>query len=584
MSGTTIYGSNVVCSPVGKFTSCIDTGTGYFSGALNGTSATFSNSVIVGTTALLNFGPTTSFVGMSGNNSTGALQLYANNTQVLGFAASTGAATFTGKTNIVKDIADYAFTITNTNASGYGMYIQAGSTNNAIDVYNAAGTTQLFKLTGTGAATFSSSVTATSYRANITSIGSYFQSYDGTDEIDFGSRKSISGTGNSYDAMIYTSNASSAFYVFTGGNFTTPKLTIASTGAATFSSSVTATSLGIGLTASAKIQAEVGNTTSIGLFSASGLAITSGGGSTGNIYQIAFGYGGGTYGSSALYGLTESSTGYNTGALVFATRTLTTDTAPIERMRITSTGIACFACQICVKEAVYINGSFPGVKLDRAGTSAQSDINWKDAGTSVWSIGTAVRAVGSSLDFYSYYTGDNVFKLTQTGITCFSNTVCAPTFAGSAVRGSGNLDLNGNAGYLTLRTGDVTRLFVGSTGGVSVGAVTDPGANNLIVAGQVCAPQFTSGDGTVSNPYGTWTTLFTVPSGLITTYIVHAVLYNQGGYYTNTVMLGVNAGAISINHINNPGGACLRVNGYDVQVTNGSGATQSINYRYIRLG
>jgi len=155
------------------------------------------------------------------------------------------------------------------------------------------------------------------------------------------------------------------------------------------------------------------------------------------------------------------------------------------RLTIASTGIACFACQICVKEAVYINGSFPGVKLDRSGTSAQSDINWKDAGTSVWSIGTAVRAVGSSLDFYSYCTGDNVFKLTQTGITCFSNTVCAPTFAGSTVRSTSNLDLNGNSGYLTLRTGDTTRLFVGSTGGVSVGAVTDPGLYNFIVAGTV---------------------------------------------------------------------------------------------------
>ena len=100
-----------------------------------------------------------------------------------------------------------------------------------------------------------------------------------------------------------------------------------------------------------------------------------------------------------------------------------------ERMRIGSTGIATFACQVCVAEAVYVSGGFPGVKLDRGGTSAQSDINWKNAGTSVWSIGTAVRAVGSSLDFYSYCTGDNVFKLTQTGITCFSGTVCAPCFA-----------------------------------------------------------------------------------------------------------------------------------------------------------
>jgi hypothetical protein len=37
MSGTTIYGSTAICSPVGKFTSCLDLG-----GALTGTSATFS--------------------------------------------------------------------------------------------------------------------------------------------------------------------------------------------------------------------------------------------------------------------------------------------------------------------------------------------------------------------------------------------------------------------------------------------------------------------------------------------------------------------------------------------------------------
>ena len=125
-----------------------------------------------------------------------------------------------------------------------------------------------------------------------------------------------------------------------GINNASPTVAFDVVGVAKFSSSVTATSLGIGLTAAAKIQAEVGNTTSVGLFSASGLAITSSGGSTGNVYQIAFGYGSGgaTYGSSALYGTTESSAGYNTGALVFATRSATTDTAPTEKMRITSAG------------------------------------------------------------------------------------------------------------------------------------------------------------------------------------------------------------------------------------------------------
>ena len=37
MSGTTIYGSTAVCSPVGKFTSCIDAGSGTFSGIITST-------------------------------------------------------------------------------------------------------------------------------------------------------------------------------------------------------------------------------------------------------------------------------------------------------------------------------------------------------------------------------------------------------------------------------------------------------------------------------------------------------------------------------------------------------------------
>jgi hypothetical protein len=112
-------------------------------------------------------------------------------------------------------------------------------------------------------------------------------------------------------------------------------------------------------------------------------------------------------------------------------------TSNAQRLYIASTGESNFTCQICVKETVYVYGSFPGLKLDRAGTTAQSDINWKDAGTSVWSIGTAVRAVGSSLDFYSYCTGDNVFKLSQTGITCFYGAVCTPMLVAGCI-GIGN--------------------------------------------------------------------------------------------------------------------------------------------------
>jgi hypothetical protein len=85
-------------------------------------------------------------------------------------------------------------------------------------------------------------------------------------------------------------------------------------------------------------------------------------------------------------------------------------------LKLMCTGVSCFAGEICVNESVYVRGSFPGVKLDRAATSAQSDINWKNAGSSVWSIGTAVKAVGSCLDFYSYSISDNVMRFTQAGI------------------------------------------------------------------------------------------------------------------------------------------------------------------------
>jgi hypothetical protein len=103
--------------------------------------------------------------------------------------AVNGTTQLSGKTNVVKSISDYAFTLVNTDASGYGMYIQAGGTNNAIDIFNAAGSTNLFSLTGIGAATFSNSLgingvaasyplyvrTGTNQRARFVNNGGIFQ-------------------------------------------------------------------------------------------------------------------------------------------------------------------------------------------------------------------------------------------------------------------------------------------------------------------------------------------------------------------------------------------------------------------------
>ena len=150
-------------------------------------------------------------------------------------------------------------------------------------------------------------------------------------------------------------------------------------------------------------------------------------------------------------------------------------------------GIATFACQICVKEAVYVSGTFPGVKLDRAGTTAQSDINWKDAGTSVWSIGTAVKAVGSSLDFYSYSISDNVMKLTQAGIACFSGNVCI-------------------GGTLTLGNAGVTNAVINSADGMYLNIDSD---------GSGSTPEFMFGKGRSGAGSGGTTFMTIANSGCI---------------------------------------------------------------------
>jgi hypothetical protein len=95
------------------------------------------------------------YVYVAGNGSmnlestSGSVVLAPNGSPALTIS-STGAATFSGKTNISKNHDDYALTVVNTNTNGYGIYLQAGSTNNAIDVFNAAGTSQIFTVKGNG--------------------------------------------------------------------------------------------------------------------------------------------------------------------------------------------------------------------------------------------------------------------------------------------------------------------------------------------------------------------------------------------------------------------------------------------------
>jgi hypothetical protein len=105
-----------------------------------------------------------------------------------------------------------------------------GLANDDFYIFNqTAAANNLILSESTGAATFSSSVTANSSIISTTAFGGTFRATDGTNEVRFGSYFNTIGSGNSYDGVIYTTNALSTFSILTGGS-TSARLFINSTG------------------------------------------------------------------------------------------------------------------------------------------------------------------------------------------------------------------------------------------------------------------------------------------------------------------------------------------------------------------
>jgi hypothetical protein len=76
--------------------------------------------------------------------------------------------------------------------------------------------------------------------------------------------------------------------------------------------------------------------------------------------QIGFGYPnyGMTYNPVTIAYIPQTGVGSGNADLAFYTRTATTDTAPSQRMRISSTGVTSFTCQICVAGTTLPNDLF----------------------------------------------------------------------------------------------------------------------------------------------------------------------------------------------------------------------------------
>jgi hypothetical protein len=115
----------------------------------------------------------------------------------------------------------FAASFTNSNSTGYGLYVRGGSNvREAILIADNAGN-QNIRLYGDGSATFSSTITSGDITTNGNNKGLYFN----------GTRNAILGNASTEEVSIATANVT--------------RLTIASTGAATFNNSVSGNALSL---------------------------------------------------------------------------------------------------------------------------------------------------------------------------------------------------------------------------------------------------------------------------------------------------------------------------------------------------
>jgi len=170
---------------------------------------------------------------------------------------------------------------------------------------------------------------------------------------------------------------------------------------------ITNSRLGIGTTSPAqKLQVNgisrfyTGAVSTVGAVASSALLID-GAGTNGNISQIGFGYDAtATYMPAAIYGITTSQSGNTAQDIAFATRSVTTDTAPTERMRIASDG------------NVGIGTASPTTKLDvvsAGGTFARIYNSASQADTYLKvqnGLGSGWQGIGST--GYYMYTPDSI--------------------------------------------------------------------------------------------------------------------------------------------------------------------------------
>ena len=233
--------------------------------------------------------------------------------------ASTAALTITAAQNVGIG------TATPTDDGGYGKIVDIyGSTGGALYLHTSTATNYAFlgkynsstQLADSGSAglTFATASGSTpSERMRIDSAGSVAI---GSTSTASATRLTLKGAGTGSNTLFNCQDS--------GGN---ALLTIREDGVV---------NLPFAVSGDAHLKIQQGAVTTLGAVASSGVSI-GGGGSNNHLCQIGLGYAS-TYQPTAISSITTTQTGNTIADLIFATRSVNTDTAPSERMRIGSTG------------------------------------------------------------------------------------------------------------------------------------------------------------------------------------------------------------------------------------------------------
>ena len=219
----------------------------------------------------------------------------------------------------------------------------------------------------------------------------------------------------------------------------------------------------------------------------------------------------------------------------------------------------------------------------------------------VYASSTSALATSASLTWngtvFAIGAAGNAFSFTSTTSSTAYNAAQYSNFGGSiywGVDNSAGTAFNGlayagvigtsNATAFEIFTNNVVRQTWHSSGGVSIGNTTDPGATNLSVTGRTVSALFRTDSGQIVPASGITTTIFTCPTLDNGCYLVTCNIPGQAPPTYSAVGL-VRVGGTTLNFTSLAAATTLTisVNGQNIRVVQNSGGTNAVDWTVTRI-